>query len=384
MPKTKAAEVPIEEAIIEAEAVEVEATAEEEIASQELVIHQEREMAVQPQTYLPTPKEWEAITAIAVRMANTQFVPESYRGKPETVTAAILTGREMGIGPMQSLRDIHMIDGRPAFSAQLMLSKMRAGGVVIIESWAKADGAYIKAKRSDSGEIGEFEFTKADAEAANLLGKRNWKSWPSDMYWARAVGRMARRFGSDLLGGLVYTKEELEDIDDHDGDYGTSGGSGYDATTDRQFDPAKDLLPNAVQGTDKEAVAALDANMKTLNNLVDWRALIGLCVQTQFKVKERSELSEQQQGEWWLRLRNAVAKLQQDAQDFDGLAAASPEEVKAAFVWAFPKFDGDTPMLEHPPEATEESKDEEPVQEVLSDEDAAKLAAEAEQAQFGD
>lgn len=374
-------EVPVEEEAVDGEAVEIPNDAE--LISQELVIHDERSTAIQPQTYLPTPKEWEAITAIAVRMADTQFVPESYRGKPDTVAAAILTGRELGIGPMQSLRDIHMIDGRPAFSAQLMLSKMRSGGVVILESSATSERAWIKAKRTDSGEVGEFEFTKADAEAAGLAGKRNWKQWPSDMMWARAVGRMARRFGSDLLGGLVYAKEELEDFDD-DGGYGTVG-AGYEATTAREIDPGKELMPGAVGGSDGAAVAALDAQMKSLNNLVDWRALVGLCVSAQFNVKARNELNQQQQGEWWLRLRNAVKKLEETATEFDGLAAASPEEVKFAFTWAFPKFTGDIPMLEHPPEATAEENDGEPAPlPDLTEEQVAKLEEEIEQTTFGD
>jgi hypothetical protein len=369
--------------VIDAEAVE-EADATQEIRSQELVIHEERSTALQPQTYLPTPKEWEAITAIAVRMAGTQFVPESYRGKPDTVAAAILTGREMGIGPMQSLRDIHMIDGRPAFSAQLMLSKLRSGGVVIVESSATAERAYIKARRSDTGEEGEFEFTKADAEAAGLLGKKNYRQWPSDMMWARAVGRMARRFGSDLLGGLVYTKEELEDIDDHEGGYGV--GSGYDASSDTEFDPGKHLLEGVVRGSDKGAVAELDAKMKAMNAHVDWRALIGLCVQAEYEVEDRSKLTTSQRDEWWFRLRNAVVKLEQSAADFDSQAVASPTQVKEAFAWAFPKFDGDVPMIEAVVEevSTDEGDDEPAPLPALTPEEDAKIAEAADQAQFGD
>lgn len=365
--------------IIDGEAVE---ESDEEIRSQELVIHEERSTAIQPQTYLPTPKEWEAITAIAVRMSGTQFVPESYRGNPDSVAAAILTGREMGIGPMQSLRDIHMIDGRPAFSAQLMLSRMRSGGVVILESSATAERAYIKARRSDTGETGEFEFSKADAEAAGLLGKKNWKQWPSDMMWARAVGRMARRFGSDLLGGLVYTKEELEDIDDHEGGYGV--GDGYEASTEQPIDPGKHLMKGAIGGADGAAVAVLDAKMKSLNNHVDWRALIAAAVKAQFEVDSRSELTESQSAEWWLRLRNAIAQLEREANDFDGELAASPEQVKAAFVWAFPKFDGEISMLAQAPEIQNESDDEPAPLEPLTEEEKAQLEKDAQEIPFGE
>lgn len=370
--------------VVDGEVVETD-DAVEEIRSQAMVIHDERSTELQPQTYLPTPKEWEAITAIAVRMADTQFVPESYRGKPDTVAAAILTGRELGIGPMQSLRDIHMIDGRPAFSAQLMLSQMRSGGVVIIESSATAERAYIKARRSDTGETGEFEFTKADAEAAGLAKKRNWQQWPADMMWARAVGRMARRFGSDLLGGLVYTKEELEDIDDYDGGYGV--GEGYEASTDAPFDPGKRLLENGIKGSDAEAVKELDAKMKSMNGFVDWKALIALGVAAQFGVSERTKLGPAQRDEWWFRLRNAIAKLEQDAQDFSGELAASPEQIKEAFSWAFPLFKDEVPLLseEEKPEqdVTESDTDPAPLPPMTADEIAAAEAAD-ETIPFGD
>ncbi|NJO31398.1 MAG: recombinase RecT [Richelia sp. SL_2_1] len=46
---------------------------------------------------------------------------------------------------------------------------------------------------------------------AGLLGKDNWKKWPSDMMFARALTRGARRYCPDVFGGPAYTKEELED-----------------------------------------------------------------------------------------------------------------------------------------------------------------------------
>lgn len=293
-----------EEAVVDGEAVEVDAAGDPVVPELALAIREEQAVAVQPQTYLPTPREWEAMTAMAVRLCNTQFVPSLYRGQPDTVLAAIATGREMGIGPMQSLRDIHMIDGRPAFAAQLMLSKMRAGGVVIVESEATSDHARIVARRTDTGEQGTFEFTKADAEAAGLLGKKNWKTWPADMYWARAVGRMARRFGSDLLGGLVYTKEELEDVDDFDGGYGGAG-SGYEAEA---FDPGKALLPNAVRAeTTGEVAAQLNDLQLAMASDLDWKAMLEEAALA--CIGPRAEWNDDQKDEFMRRWVNTMAKL---------------------------------------------------------------------------
>jgi hypothetical protein len=260
------------------EAVEAEhdylapATAADEPVSAELAlaIRDERDTAVQPQTTLPSPREWEATMAIAKQIAATPFVPESYRNQPEAVVAAILTGRELGIGPMQALRDIHMVDGRPAFAAQLMLAKMRQGGIVLLETDSTDERAWIKARRPDTGEVGEFEFTIKEAEVAGLLAKagKSWTKYRKDMLWARAVSRMARRFGSDLLGGLVYSKEELDDLDDDKGGYG-GGGTGYAASP---FDPAKQLLPKAPQG--EQYAQALHASQELIASDLDWPAIL--------------------------------------------------------------------------------------------------------------
>ncbi len=67
-----------------------------------------------PVTASPLPVEW---NAIAARLCRTTLVPEAYRGRHEDVLAAVMFGREIGLGPMASLRDICMIDGRPVLAA---------------------------------------------------------------------------------------------------------------------------------------------------------------------------------------------------------------------------------------------------------------------------
>jgi hypothetical protein len=184
----------------------------EERKHMEMVLRERGEMG-RP-TALPSPKEWEAVLALATTLHTTEFVPRAYRGKPEAVAAAILAGRELGIGPMQSLRDIHMIDGRPAFAANLLMAQLRRGGLTIIESQSTNEHARIVARRRDTGETAEVEWTMEEADRAGLTSKTNWRTFPADMLWARCVGRLARRLGSDLVAGMPYTAEEVADFED--------------------------------------------------------------------------------------------------------------------------------------------------------------------------
>ena len=188
-----------------------------------------REQSVEPVMALPSAQEFNAAMAIANQIAKTTFVPESYRGRPDDVLAAILFGREIGLGPMTAMRDIHMIDGRPALAAHRQLAQLRKGGVVILESEATDERGYIRAQRRDTNEIMAVEFTYEEAEKIRRKGKAlvdgdNWRNYRKDMLWARTVGRLTRRLGPDLLNGLPpYVAEEVADFSGWGVEYGAEG-----------------------------------------------------------------------------------------------------------------------------------------------------------------
>ena len=96
---------------------------DEEVASAELVpTSPEFPVAQQRVTLLRT------YVDLAARLCGTEFVPKGLRGKPAAVLACMLTGQEMGIGPMQALTHIHVVDGRPTQSAELIRAQiLRAG-----------------------------------------------------------------------------------------------------------------------------------------------------------------------------------------------------------------------------------------------------------------
>ena len=350
MPTTTPKDQPPPE-VVEAEPAEVEHANEGVPPELALAIRDERATAVQPQTTLPSPREWEASMAIARQIAGTEFVPESYRGKPEAVVAAILTGRELGIGPMQALRDIHMVDGRPAFSAQLMLAKMRAAGITLLETASTEERAWIKARRPD-GEVGEFEFTIAEAEKAGLLAKKgqSWQRYRKDMLWARAVSRMARRFGSDMLGGLVYSKEELDDLDDSDRGYG-GGGTGYAASS---FDPGKQLAADAHRGESGAVAIALREDQQRIAANLDWSAMLEEAAVV--AVGPRQDWGDAGGTQFMLRWANTIAYLLKLCNDEGGehwhpeLGLQNAPEADAliikAFEWGFGHTFTELPRIE--------------------------------------
>lgn len=149
--------------------------------------------------------------AIAHRIAKTDFVPDALRGKPEAVLACILSGHELGISPMQSLQEIHVIKGRPSLSAKMQRAIIiRAGHEIWIEE-STSTRAIVKGRRHDTAREGAVTWTEDDAKRAGLMGKDNWKGYPAAMLIARASSQLSRNLFPDVLAGFGYSMEELED-----------------------------------------------------------------------------------------------------------------------------------------------------------------------------
>jgi hypothetical protein len=154
--------------------------------------------------------DWDDKMAFARELVGTGFCPSAIK-TPAQALAIILTGQELGIPPMHALRSIHVIEGKPTLSAELMLALMLKGGVQI--TWVRSDdeGASLAAKRGQTAFTGAF--TLEEAKRAGLTGKIGWRAYPGAMLRARVISLVARVVAPDITAGL-YTPEEMgADVD---------------------------------------------------------------------------------------------------------------------------------------------------------------------------
>ncbi len=153
-----------------------------------------------------TPFTWNTLKMIA----DTELVPKGLRGNPAAMYAAVLMGREIGLGPMQSMNMIDVVDGRPSLSAELQVAMIReAGHSITLEEFSDAVATVVGSRR-DGGDSMRVSFTIEMADRAGLTGKRNWKQYPEAMLWARAVSMLARMLFADVFAVVhAYTAEEL-------------------------------------------------------------------------------------------------------------------------------------------------------------------------------
>lgn len=149
------------------------------------------------------------VAMLAERIADTDFVPDALRRKPAAITAAILAGREMGVAPMTALQHINVIKGKPGQDALLMRGLVLSKGHQIEYGDCSDTRALVRGKRREEDTWTEVVFTADQARRAKIdLG-----GYPEDKLIARATSRLCRRKFADVISGMSYTLEELQDGD---------------------------------------------------------------------------------------------------------------------------------------------------------------------------
>jgi len=149
---------------------------------------------------------------LAAQIAGTEFVPKAMRDNPAAIAACVLYGDEVGLGPMQALAKIAVIDGRPSLAAEAMRSLIFAAGHELWVEEASTLKAVVAGRRADSKNVTRVTWTSEDAKRANLAGKSNWRLYPRQMLLARATAELARLIFADAIGGLSAI-EELETVE---------------------------------------------------------------------------------------------------------------------------------------------------------------------------
>lgn len=156
------------------------------------------------------------------------FLPKTVNTAEKALTI-MLTGRELGLGLMESIRSINVVNGRPCMSAQLLLALCRRTHEVekafTKETTDKRAVFVLQRKGSPAfesvftrEEADQAKFTMAwDTDKNQWKTKDNWAKQPATMLLWRAISKACRIEFPDAICGL-YTPEEIaDDLDVVDG-----------------------------------------------------------------------------------------------------------------------------------------------------------------------
>lgn len=147
---------------------------------------------------------------LAQILVSSRLLPKAV-ATPEAAFAIIATGRELGLTAMQSLRSIHVVEGKPTLSADLMIAiAKRAPECEYIKLVESTDliATYETKRRGEVGDPTRMSWTIEQAKNAGLTGKDNWRKYPAAMLRARCAAAICRAVYPDTLLG-VYETDEL-------------------------------------------------------------------------------------------------------------------------------------------------------------------------------
>ncbi len=141
-----------------------------------------------------------------------QLARAGFGNQNESVCYAIIQyGAEMGIGPMQSVMGIHLMQGKFTLDATLVAAVIQRTGKYKYRIKTLTT-QLCEIEFYDGDELlGVSSFSEEDRKRAGL-NSGTWKKYPKQMMRARAVTNGARNFVPECFMGPVYVPEELESV----------------------------------------------------------------------------------------------------------------------------------------------------------------------------
>lgn len=154
------------------------------------------------------PRTFAEVLVICQALATADLAPKNLRGKATDMALVIMTGAEVGLPPMASLRLYTTWDGVP----RLMAEGVRA---IILQSPAIE---YFEMSTCDDNHatwIGKrrgrpeksVTWTLERAKKAGLMSKDVWQKYQQDMLNARASMQLGRILAPDVVAGMVALEE---------------------------------------------------------------------------------------------------------------------------------------------------------------------------------
>ena len=145
-------------------------------------------------------------------LSQANMIPDKFKGNPANVLVAQELAQSMGESTWVTMSELYFVGNVPTFSAKYMRTRVRAAKHILRESFdPETMTATCTIIRNDDP---DFEHTirwdKAKAEAHGLWGKGHWKKNPELMLKNRAVSECVREACNEVMGGVDYTREEVE------------------------------------------------------------------------------------------------------------------------------------------------------------------------------
>jgi ERCC4-type nuclease len=171
------------------------------------------------QAYFPNEADWRMMLDVGNKALKSGMLPAGIKS-PEAAAIIALKARELNMPLMVGFAHIHVINGKPTLSAEMMqaLARKNLPGLVINIIESTNEKATVEIIRPEPGSKSyKLTFTIEDAKKAELTKNLTWSKYPAAMLWSRAVSAGLRKVCPEALIGVSYTPEEMGAQVDQDG-----------------------------------------------------------------------------------------------------------------------------------------------------------------------
>ena len=166
-------------------------------------------------------ESFDYITRVAKPLAVSGLFGATY----EQAIAKMMVGEALGIHPAVAMQQLHLIEGKVSMSAGLMLSLARQRGwshhvkqrdtKACVIQWTSPGGTIAGDSSWTEEDAKRVKIPAKEGKERSLLDKDNWRNYPRNMLFARAVSDGIRTYCPEITNGITaYTPEEVEDLSD--------------------------------------------------------------------------------------------------------------------------------------------------------------------------
>ena len=170
-------------------------------------------------------ENFEKLMKFAEFLSKSKLIPVQFQGKPEDILVAIMWGTSLGLGEMQSLNAICVINGRPSLYGDAPKALCMKYGKVI-EEWDAQNSMWIVTCKRDGYPDVVQTFGYNDTIAAGYvgydqqtntftLGRRKSEAWVTNikrMCQFRARSFALRDAFPDILNGINFEGDGYDEI----------------------------------------------------------------------------------------------------------------------------------------------------------------------------
>lgn len=163
---------------------------------------------------------------VAEVLSEAGMLPQQYRGNRGNVLAVQFAADALNIPLFTAFQHLHIVKGKVGMSAELMRALMRRAGIRYkIDSDTKL--ATMRLKLPDDPDWVTASFTietaihaglcRRDANTGKVVARSNsgeilpWEAHTEALLVARATSKIARMYCPEVLQGMSYTQDELEE-----------------------------------------------------------------------------------------------------------------------------------------------------------------------------